>query len=283
MPETPPTAPRLQLAQLLRDLRTARGYGVNQAAAGLRCTADTVRRVERGGTKITYQMFFMMLSLYKVDDQDQRAMLEELWDQSDQPRWWSKYRLPESTGRMIGFEMAAQTILTLEIMVVSGLLQTEAYARALLKGCEPQADDERIERWVQLRTERQQWMRESKAQPKMVFVLEESAVRRPVGGTDVMLEQLDHLLRRPFGCTILVVPATVGGYPGCNGAFSIFEFDPKVRRPALYVEGPAGNLYRDEAEAVESARVKFERTRDAALPERASRRLISAVMEELQG
>jgi transcriptional regulator with XRE-family HTH domain len=282
MPETPPTAPRLELAQILRDLRLASGLGVNVIAARLRCSPDTIRRIERGGTTVTFPMFLVMLDLYGVTDEDQRNVLEELWGQSDQPRWWSKYRLPESTGRMIGFEIAARTIKAYQPIVVHGLLQTEDYARALFLGSEPGAPGQLLERWIELRMERQQRMLESESRPELVMLFDEAVLRRPIGGPEVQYEQLKYLLDCPLRPVLQIVPMAVGGHPGCAGSFEIFEFEPKVRRAALYVEGQGGNLYRDEAEAVTSAKVKFDRIRELALSVPASRAFISSVMEDFE-
>ncbi|HEY6739506.1 MAG TPA: helix-turn-helix transcriptional regulator [Actinopolymorphaceae bacterium] len=277
-----PTAPRFQLAQELKALRNRAGLTANQAARLLRCAPETIRRYERGETTIRYADLLMLMNAYNVRREDDRALLDELREQADQPVWWSKYRLPDTMTRLLGFEAIAQRIQMFDLAVVPGLLQTADYCRAIIAAIELEASDEQIERWTQLRLERQQRIGDARTKPALSVLIGEPAIRCPVGGTAVLREQLEYLLDNPFAFDLRILPLNVGGHPGGLGSFYVFEFPPKLRKPAVYVEGPVRSLYLDEPEAARRATANFDRMWDLALDPDASHKLISTVIEELQ-
>lgn len=279
--EKSPTATRYQLGRELLALRNRRGLSAAHVAAILHRTPHTVRRFERGDSTLSHGDLVLLLDAYGVADETARRMLFELREQAQQPVWWSKYGLTESTSKLVGFEDAATEIRMYELAIIPGPLQTEAYARAIIRAKDHQADQDSVERSVRLRMERQQQVYGRKFPPKVTVVLAEQAIRTPVVGAEAMAEQLFHMLKGPCSYELRIIPATLGAHAGLLGAFWLFTFDRKVRPPAAYVDGPVHNSYVDVAEAVRDATVNYEHLLGLALSDQDSRALVMAVIKEL--
>lgn len=274
-----PTVNRLQLGRQLKALRLRVGMNTSEAALVLHCTPHTYRRYERGEVTIPFPHLDLLLRRWNVTN-DERDILEELREQAEQKVWYSEFRLTESMNRLVSFEDMAIGIRVFELAFVWGPLQTEAYARAVLRATnEPGTSEEKNERDLRLRIERHARLFEEP--PELRIVFDESVLRRQVGGTEVMREQLTYLLECPVRDHLRVLPLSAPAHPGMMGAFYVFEFDPKLRRPAQYVEGPRKNFYLEDAKTVERASVDFAWLWDNALGNEASGELIRSVIEEL--
>jgi hypothetical protein len=165
--------------------------------------------------------------------------------------------------------------------MVHGLLQTARYAEALIRNVEgPSASDEQIGRWVQLRIKRQRVL-DGEQPTKMAAVLDESVLHRPVGGGEVMREQLRHLLAlgRRANIDIRVLPFRVGAHAGFDGAFMLFEM-PDPYPEVAYVETLAGRLYLESPKTDRFVRA-YDRLRAAALTAKESADLIEEAAKEL--
>ncbi|MFY1691004.1 helix-turn-helix domain-containing protein [Plantactinospora sp. WMMB782] len=176
----------------------------------------------------------------------------------------------------IEIERDAIVLKSYEPLVVPGLLQTEEYARALLRtGTLPEAD---LEPQVRARIDRQQVLDREK--PPLVFaVLDEAVLRRPIGGPAVMREQLDHLLvmaERP-NVNIHIVPAATGAYVGLNGAFAIATL-PDCR-DLVYLDHQLQGLVSERPDDLLLVREAWEKVRGVALPVQQSIELIREVAE----
>lgn len=277
-----PGLPRYQLGRELARLRNAKGLSSDDVAVGLRCSASKIRRMEAGSTGPSLAELEKLLDIYGVDDPDYRNALLDLQEQGRQRGWWSKFgRLPESATKFLGFESAATQIRVFEPILVPGLLQTEAYAQVVFTAT-PRVSQEDVERWVRLRLSRQAKILQSGTPPDLWFILDESAIRREVGGPLVLAEQLGALLDGPFSERIQIVPAAVGVHPGVSGGFTIFDFESGTRPSVVHVESQAGDLCLDDLPDVDRCTVSYDRLRSVALSPAESHVLISTVIEELK-
>lgn len=184
---------------------------------------------------------------------------------------------PEWTGKWLAIEERANKILSFEHSIMPGLLQTEAYARAVL--CHNHHSPLDVEEQVQLRLRRHAVL-ERDDPPMTVFVIDEQALRRPVGGPEVMSEQLRHLLdvsTRPK-VILQVIPVEGSGYhPGLVGGFMIARFDGIE---VGYQDGVLqGHVLETEQQVFALSQI-WENVRSLALPQAASASLLTKVAEQ---
>jgi hypothetical protein len=195
-----------------------------------------------------------LLTLYGITDAEVHAGMVALVRQANAPGWWSKYGdvTADWFEAYLGLESAASVIRTFELQFVHGLFQTEDYARAVTRLGHTTAPAEEIDRRVSLRLKRQDLL--TSAQPPQVWsVLDEGALRRPVGGREVMRAQLERL-RDVAGLrqvTVQIVPFGRGGHAAAGGAFTVLRFgDPDVP-DVVYIEQLTSALYLDKREDVD--------------------------------
>jgi transcriptional regulator with XRE-family HTH domain len=280
-PESPhETTTRQELGRQLEALRLRAGLTTTDVAGILRITESTVRRYERGATTMKYADLEILLNRYGVRRPDERQLLHEMREQGDQRVWWSKYRLPDHTIKLLSFESQATRIRIFELAYVAGPIQTEAYARAIIRACDLRASDEEVERYVRLRMERQQRVYRSGSRPKLQVILAEPILHCPVGGQEVMAEQLEYLLKGPYPYDVRILPLSIGAHPGMMSAFHLFHFGSLDRKPALYVEGPKHYVYIEDEETVAGAEADFDHLWTLALGMEESRRMIVNILKE---
>jgi hypothetical protein len=170
------------------------------------------------------------------------ALRDELW----RTNWWDSYSedLGQDFADYPWLESRAIRILSYDAFVLPGLTHTWRYAEATIRqGDDLDTHDERLGRLVELRMARQQVL-ETEPSTHLTAILDESALRRPVGGNAVMHEQLRHLLdlmERP-NIALRVLSMSVGWHEGFHGAFKLFEL-PEPFPDVAYVESLAGKLY----------------------------------------
>ncbi|MEV5408831.1 helix-turn-helix transcriptional regulator [Thermopolyspora sp. NPDC052614] len=175
-------------------------------------------------------------------------------------------------------EATAIRVRTFEPILIPGLLQTEAYARAVIRGNMVAEDDDRIESRVAERRERQNILN-GEGGPMLLAVMEESVLHRPIGGPHTMREQLQHLLvvaERPK-ITLQLIPVTVGAHPGLQGPITLLSFpgSPEV----AYFDNAGGGEIVGRPEDVAGACCRFDAPRAEALPQGASIELIRRAMD----
>lgn len=267
-----PTVPRWQLGDRLNKLREQAGLSLADVADELDCSEWKIRRIESGQVGLSRPELRTLLDLYDVED---RGPLEELQQLGKQRGWWSRYgkHLSQTHVTLLGIETAATTVRAWEPLVVPGLLQTEAYARAVARSIQP---DESAERAVEIRLSRQKLVWDDDP-PTAWYVLDESVLYRRIGGEAVMREQLTQLLDPPPSCTIQVLPLNCDEHPGTPGGLTIFEFDPELHTPIVYVESHAGSLYLEEAE-LDRCKAVIDHAMAVALSPAESRRMIRRVL-----
>ena len=281
---TGPTVRRRRLGTELRKLRESSGLKLEEVAALLDVASSTLSRIETGKAPTKSAYLNQMLETYGVVDPAQRQVLVDMAREGHRKGWWAAYDdvLPSGFDIYVGLEAETAAVRGYEISVVHGLLQTPDYARAVLREMFPRHGVEQIERMVDLRLERQRRLDEDPPL-ELWAILDEAAIRRPVGGRTVMRCQLRHLLemaQRP-GLTVQVLPFDCGAHAGHGGPFSILEFPNRTDSEVAYVESVAGIIYLEKDREVRARAEAFDRLRAAALAPGASADLIAQVAHQL--
>lgn len=246
MPWTSPTLRRRELSARLKELREKAKVTVGEAAEALGCSTDKIHWIERAEwNRPRWRDVRDLLDAYGVRDEKLRNYLVQLAKDSGQQDWWHPYKamLSETYTTYIAFEGEADELLTFELAVIPGLLQTEDYARELNREGPAEVDADEIEERVKVRAERQRIL--TRDNPVRLFaVIDEAALRRPVGDKEVMRAQLRHLIDMAAHpkVTIQVLPFAAGPHPGTGGRFTILRFPGADVPDAVYIETIAGEL-----------------------------------------
>jgi hypothetical protein len=241
-----PTVLRMILGRQMQALREKAGMTCEEAGQAIYSSEWTIRRIERaeGGLKpLTVRSLLMAYGITDVREID--AFLALARDAS-KPGWWHRYDdvLPSWFRVAVGLEESASLIRAYEPQVVPGLLQTEDYVRAIIAASFPAASPDYSERRVALRLARQDLLRRPEP-PEYWVVLEETVLRRPIGGREVMRGQVGHLIDaagRP-GVTIQVLPFDAGWHPAMYGMFNVFRFPDQALPDVVYSEGLTSAYY----------------------------------------
>ncbi|MGK5446360.1 helix-turn-helix domain-containing protein [Streptomyces radiopugnans] len=242
------TVGRIVLGLRLRDLRERAGCSFEEAAAALSVNAATVRRMEKAEVGLKPLFVEKLLETYGVERQEIDSFLA-LVEESRKPGWWHRFRdvLPDWFGLYVSLEGSASVIRGYEPHCVPGLLQTEDYARALLRTGFPNAPEDELERRVALRMGRQRLLTGSGA-PRLWVVMDETVLHRPVGGREAMRAQIDRLLEAAGmpNVTLQALTFEAGPHPGMFGPFQLFRFDIPELPDIVYTESLTGAVYLDE-------------------------------------
>ncbi|EYT80283.1 XRE family transcriptional regulator [Streptomyces sp. Tu 6176] len=244
---------RMLLGSQLRRLREARGITREAAGYSIRASESKISRMELGRVSFKTRDVEDLLTLYGITDGAERTSLLSLAKEANVAGWWHSYSdvLPNWFPTYVGLEGAASLIRVYEVQFVHGLLQTEAYARAVVRRGMQGASEADVERRVALRLERQKYLVSENA-PELHIVLDEAALRRPYGDRAVMRGQLQHLIEfseRP-NVRLQVMPFSFGGHAGESGAFTILSFPESDLSDVVYLEQLTSALYLDKREDV---------------------------------
>lgn len=224
-----------------------------------------------------------LLTLYGVTDEQDRQALLALARQANTPDWWHKYAdiLPSWFEMYIGLEQGASVIRRYEVQFVPGLLQTETYARAVTVLDHPGGPADEIERRVRLRMQRQQILNEPEP-VRLWAVVDEAALRRPVGGQEVMHEQLEHLIEMIElpNITLQIVPFGSGGHATEGCPFTLLRFREPDLPDILYLEQPTSVQYFDKGDEVNHYFRVMDRLCVQAEPATDTPRFLSAINKE---
>jgi transcriptional regulator with XRE-family HTH domain len=241
-----PTVLRMLLGSQLRRLREESGVSPEAAGYEIRASRSKISRMENGRVSFKQRDVADLLTLYGVTDEQPRAGILSLAEQANAQSWWSKYSdiLPDWFEAFLGLESAAALIRSFELQFVYGLFQTEAYARAVTMLGHRAAMADEIDRRVSLRMKRQDLL-ESEDAPRVWSVMDEAALRRPVGGLRVMREQLSRLIEVSAlpHVTVQVVPFRRGGHAGAGGSFTVLRFRQPDLPDVAYIEQLTSALY----------------------------------------
>ncbi len=267
-----PTVRRIMVGVQLRRLRESNGISREQAGYVIRGSESKISRLELGRVGFKQRDIADLLTLYGVTDDSQREALLAMAREANTPGWWHSYDdvLPQWFQTYVGLEESAELIRSYEVQFIPGLLQTEDYARAVATAGAPHAKSDEIERRVRLRMQRQQILARPKP-PGLWMVIDEGALRRPMGGRTVMraqLRRLVELVEKP-DITLQVMPFRFGAHAADGGAFSILRFPEHDVPDIVYVEQLVSALYLDKPELVETYAATMNRlTVDSHKPER---------------
>ena len=249
-----PTVQRLVLGGHLRRLREEAFITTEQAASAIRGSHSKISRMEHGRVGFKDRDIADLLTLYGVNGGEERGALLKLAREANTPGWWQGYSdiLPHWVEPYFGLEAAASFIRNYELQFVPGLLQTEGYARALIRLGNAATEDD-VMRRAEARLSRQEILTRE-IPPRLWAVMDEGALRRSIGGKAVMREQIRHLIDmcdHP-AVTLQILPFQIGAHPAMGGPFTILRFSEPDLRDVVYIEQLTSALYLDKAAEVDS-------------------------------
>ncbi|MDH2409165.1 helix-turn-helix transcriptional regulator [Streptomyces chitinivorans] len=279
-----PTVLRVVLGRRLGDLRRRAGLTYERAAEALDVTHATIRRMERAevGLKIPYVE--KLLRTYGITEQTEIDSFLSLAREANRPGWWHRYRdvLPDWFSAFVSLESESHVIRAYEPHYVPGLLQTEEYARAVLRAGMPHAAEEEIERGTALRLERQRLFTRDEP-PLLWVVMDETVLRRPIGGPEVMRGQISRLIEACSMPTVRlqVMPFEAGPHPAMYGPFHIFRFPIPELPDVAYSESLVGAVYFDQRDDVSAFQEALDRMCAQAVPVRRTEAVLDGLRKEL--
>ncbi|MFI5960798.1 helix-turn-helix domain-containing protein [Streptomyces asoensis] len=277
--EPAPTLLKMLVGVQLAGIREDAGLSQEQAARSLGFSPAKLSRIEAGkGRKPPVEADVRaLLSLYGTEEHE-TSVLIRLLRQAGEPGWWQRFDkrlMPEWFDRLVGLQEAATAIRTFEIQYVPGLLQTPAYARAVVERGLPSATSREVERRVELRTRRTELLQRPDA-PRLWAVLDESVLLRVLGGREVMREQLDHLVQMAGlpHVTVQVVPLDVTHASAPAIPVTYLRFAGADLPDVVYLEQIRSATFLEDRDETEEYRVALDRLADEALDPRESLALL---------
>ncbi|MFC5188124.1 helix-turn-helix domain-containing protein [Actinomadura harenae] len=272
---------RRRLGAELRRLRESAGKVGDEVSTQLGWYSAKVSKIETGRITVGWGDVADLLDLYGVPVGEQRDRLIALARESKSTRrdeWWQPFNdlLSRNYKTAVDLETSATSLRIFEPFVIPGLLQNEDYARAIIKGRREYAEEE-VERRVELRMKRQAVVATG-GNLDMWVILDEAALRREIGGPEVMSRQLRRLLEvaEAPGVQVQVVPFGIGPHAAMSGSFGIFSFSEETDPDVVFVETIAGTLYLERNEDIAASKLAFEHLHAAARDLAGSLELISA-------
>lgn len=277
-----PTVRRRRLGAELRRLRLASGLTSMQVAERLLISQPKISHLENGRRAIKPRDVRDLCGLYGVTDRQVVDALMRMATEADRQGWWVACgEVPYAV--YIGLETEASSIRSYEPLVIPGLLQTPAYARAVMEETIPQATADQIAMLREVRLRRQSRAHHPARPFRLWVVLDESALRRVVGSPELMRDQLEYLNRlggQPR-ITVQVLPHSVGAHPGISGQFSILEFPDAPGAGTVYLERFTSDLYLEKRSDVQQYSILYDHLQAQALSPERTRHFISRAAQDL--
>ncbi|HEX5405453.1 MAG TPA: helix-turn-helix transcriptional regulator [Pseudonocardiaceae bacterium] len=259
--DSSPTLHRRRLARRLRQMREKANMTIAEAAPKLDKTKSALGRIETGETGADIHLVRTMMDVYDQYDKH----LPDLVRAAMQPAWWTPYGIRDRG--FLGLETDADEEWDSSLSYVPGLLQTEEYMRAVFSNGRLKRSPKQLEGQVGARLFRQGRLTAKESPLTFAAIIDESALRKPTGGREVMRDQLKHLIEATelATVTIQVLPDELGSHPGLDGAFTVLEFEDPEDPSLLYVEYPTGAIHVEKTEEVTDAKLLFSKLRSLAL------------------
>jgi len=275
---TSPTYRRRRLGRRLQHLREKAGMTLDEAAPKLDKTRSSLNRIETGETRADVHLIRSMMDLYDHLEGD----LLDLSRQAAKNGWWRAYGI-EDMG-YVDAETEATGVLEFSGLNVPGLLQTEAYMRTQLSAGAPRSA-ERLENDVQVRLIRQRRLTDQHHPLELTAIVDEAALHREVGGTQVMAEQARHLANTTElqNVTLQLLPFNTGAHDAMNGSFTMLNFPQPEEPDLLYISHVAGGIHLDKPERVQEARLVFDRLHSQTLSPKDSATRLTQLANDLSG
>ncbi len=249
-----PTVQRMLVGAQLRRLRTEMGLTREEAGEAIRASEWKIHRLENGQVGFKERDIIDLLRLYQVTDPTEVAEFVSLAREANSPGWWQHYGdvLPPWFRTYVDLESAATLIRTYEGQFIPGLLQTDDYMRAVVQGAHLEESPEELGRRVRLRMARQILLTREHP-PRLWAVVDEAALRRPVGGPEVMRGQLERLIdaAKLPNVTLQILPFGEGAHPAMVGSFSVLRFPDEELPDVVYIEHLTSALYLNKPEEVD--------------------------------
>ncbi|MBA4863809.1 helix-turn-helix domain-containing protein [Streptomyces sp. PSKA54] len=278
-----PTVQRILLGTYLRRLRESLNISRVDAGSAIRASDAKLCRLELGRVSFKERDVADLLTLYGVDDLNTREEALELARRAKTPAWWRQYGdiLPSWFEQHLGLEEAASLIRTYEVQFIPGLLQTAEYAEAVIRLGSPTAPADQIRRRVNLRLTRQELLSGPDA-PRLWAVVDEAALRRPLGGPEVMRAQLQHLIEAADqpNVTLQVVPFHAGGHAAAGGPITVLRFPVPDLADVVYLEQLSSAIYLDKREDVDNYLAVMDRLSLVAAPSTDSVTFLEQILKE---
>jgi transcriptional regulator with XRE-family HTH domain len=272
---------RRRLGAELRRLREAAGLNIEQAGAVIYGSDSKISRLENGRGALKPLEIQALLVRYGADG-EQRDRLMRMIEEADQPEPWAGYEVPAGLETLLGLETDAHRLDVFSASIIYGLLQTESYARATIhEGRFSDPDATINDRLVALRMHRQQILTRLEP-PELTSVIDEAALRRLVGGVDVMREQVGHLIEVSGRSRVAVhvLPFSKGAHAAQTGSFLRLGFPGPDDPDLVYCDGAAGNQYVKKPASVQKFVAVFDRLLGQALPAAETRRFLDELYKE---
>ncbi|HEV8559706.1 MAG TPA: helix-turn-helix transcriptional regulator [Actinophytocola sp.] len=270
---------RRRLGSRLRSMREQARLSMNEAAARLDMSRSALWRVETGESRMDVHLARSMMDVYDIYEE---GLLDQVRE-ALRPQWFRHYR-PEDMG-YVDLETEACAVCEFAVLNLPGLLQTEAYMRELFTMSTVRRTQQELDNQVEVRLIRRQRLTSDEDPLELVAVIDESALRREVGGPDVMRTQLCHLVEAADqpAVTVQVLPLRGGPHLTVDGAFILLSFPEPDEPDMQYVSYSTGSLHIDDQGEVAAAKLTFDRLRSEALSPADSLALIKQVGAELYG
>jgi len=283
-PGSGPTVLRILLGAQLRRLRETKAITREDAGWEIRASGSKISRMELGRVSFKERDVADLLTLYGVNDPDEREALLVLARQANNPGWWQQYSdiMPNWFQSYLGLETAASLIRTYEIQFVPGLLQTPEYSRAVITLGHAGITAEQMDRRVELRKQRQQVFDRPDA-PQLWAVIDEAVLRRPIGGVEVMRAQIEALIeaaKKP-NVRLQIIPFNAGGHAAAGGPFAILRFPEPELPDVVYVEQLTSAIYLDKREDVDQYAMAMERVCIDAEPPNHTPEILGKLLHEV--
>lgn len=259
----PPVA-RLQLGQLLRELREHADKTQADAAETLECKTPKISKIEGGNATISPGDARLLIELYNVTGERVETVLQL----AREARKRTSTRVPDWAQRFMALESISASIRVYEAELVPGLLQTEDYTRAVTKAADPEREIAEVERLVDVRAERQARLNGDDP-PQLWVVINEAVIRRPVGGEGTMHKQLLRLreLAELPRVTLQILPFSAGAHVAMGSSFHLLQMKEPPNAKVIYIEDQTNADYLDGPTEIGRYSLVFDRLQVAALGE----------------
>ena len=278
-----PTLRTQWLGKQMRKLRFEAGTTLIEAGEYLQRDQATVSRMENGISLARVADIVALLDFYGVDDPAVRTNLEQISRDAWQRGWWDGYSKHAPTWMLdlAWMEQRARRIRSFDPLVFHGILQHPNYIRALISSADPNADQTRLDNWIELRTNRQRVL--NRDEPvRFESVVDETVLTRRIGGHDVIARQLRHLLdlSRQSNVSFRVLPLDLTGHPAPDGSFALLDL-PEPYPSVGHIDTVAGNLW-VEAEQANAVADRYDALEAASLTPDESAARVRELLKELE-
>jgi len=269
----------MQLGRILRELREQAGLSLEVAAPALDWSSSKLSRIENGHQGVDVHGVRSMLDVYDVGGERWTELIE-LARSVAAKGWWRAYGLDDKG--YVPLEAEATLVRDASSAFVPGLLQTEAYARAVFAVALHPRTEAEVDNLTAVRRVRQERLTSAEDPLELIAVVDEAVLRRPVGGRAVIRAQLAHLVEAAAldRMTLQVLPLRLGAHPGLSAPFTLLTFGGIGVGDMVYVEHAIGAVYLSKEDEVAVATLKVDRLRSLALDPNDSVALIRRVAAE---